>query len=149
MKDFQVFHVSQKAMIMREGKCLIVRLFEEDGHPASLKWDLPGGRIDKGEEGEDAFWREMGEETGLLKDDFVDLGIADCLIRYPKSFFHPFCGIIRLLTIKTDKEVKLSFEHIEMKWIDVSEIDDYDFCWPPMSGMIKKGFELYSMINNK
>lgn len=146
MKEFQKFHVSQKAMLMKDGRCLIVRLFEEEGHIASLKWDFPGGRIDAGEEGEAAFLREMEEETGLLADDFTDLGAADYLIRYPKDDFHPFCGVIRLLEKKNDKEIRLNFEHIELAWISADEIGDYEFCWPEMPKLMKRGFEIYEKI---
>lgn len=145
IKEFQKFHVSQKGMIMRGGKCLIVRLFDEPGHPSSLKWDMPGGRIDEGEDSETAFKREMEEETGLK--DFKDLGAADYFIHYPNiAGLHPYCGFIHLLEIADEAQIKLSPEHCEMKWIDESEADDYVYCWAKMPEMIKKGFNLYRLL---
>lgn len=145
-KEFQKFVISQKGMIVRDDKCLIVRLREENDHPSSLKWDMPGGRIDEGEDGETAFKREVEEETGLK--EFKDFGVADYYIRYPENkIFSPFCGFIRLLEIGAE-DIKLSFEHVEMKWINESEIDDYVYCWKKMPEMIKRGFELYKKIKN-
>lgn len=142
-KEFQKFVVSQKGMIMRDGKCLIFQLNHEPGHVNHQKWDLPGGRIDEGEDSEVAFKREIEEETGLKK--FTDLGLADYIIRYPHSEYPPYCGFIRLLEIG-DQEVKLSFEHCDMKWISVDEVDNYTFCWKKMPEMIKRGFEIYKKI---
>lgn len=122
---------------MRDGKCLIFQL------PA-LNWDLPGGRIDLGEEGETAFRREVLEETGLKK--YLDLGVADYCIRYPENDFPPYCGLIRLLEITPDEEIFLSAEHIKLKWITEEEISDYDFCWKKMPEMIKKGFKVYKKL---
>ena len=146
-KEFQKFVVSQKGMIMLAGKCLIVRLREEIGHPSSLKWDLPGGRIDEGEDGEEAFKREMLEETGLKK--YSSLGLADYFIRYPEhKFYPPYCGFIRLLEIDKNDVIKLSKEHIELKWIEEDEIKNFNFCWKKMPEMIKKGFEMYKKIKS-
>jgi 8-oxo-dGTP diphosphatase len=143
-KEHQKFVISQKGMIMRGDKCLIVQLAQEDG-PSSFKWDLPGGRIDEGEQADIAFKREILEETGI--ENFQDLGVADHCIRYPRDTrFSPYCGIIHLLKIADDAEVKLSFEHINMKWIGEDEIGDFEYCWKMMPEMIKKGFELYGKI---
>ncbi len=140
-KEFAKFVISQKGMIMRDGKCLIVKLPEED---YDNKWDLPGGRIDVGEEGleHDAFKREMREETGLV--DFVDLGPIDYHTHVPKNEkFPPFCGIIRLLENEND-EIKLSSEHVEMRWISEGEVGDHEYIWTEWMGeIIKKGFEKY------
>ena len=142
-KEFQKFVVSQKAMIMRAGKCLIVRLNHELGHENYQKWDMPGGRINEGEEADIAFRREVEEETGLK--NFTDFGLADYTIRYPINGYHPYCGFIRLLEIG-DQEIKISSEHCEVEWINEDEVDNYAFCWKKMPEMIKKGFELYEKI---
>lgn len=144
-KEFQKYVVSQKAMIMRGDKCLIVRLLEEPGHPASLKWDTPGGRIDEGEDAEFAFRRELQEETGLT--DVKIVGLADHIITYPDNpMFSPYCGFIYLVEIEDQTEIKLSFEHCEMKWITKEGVDDYVYCWEKMPQMIKRGFEIYQKI---
>jgi 8-oxo-dGTP pyrophosphatase MutT (NUDIX family) len=147
-KNFQNFWISQKGMVMRNGKCLIVRLFDEPGHPSSLKWDLPGGRIDKGEDSEVAFRREMEEETGLK--EFSDFGVADYIIDYPAPelavTMNPYCGIIRIVEANGAEEIRLSPEHCEMKWITKDEVDDYVYCWTQMPKMIKRGFEVYKKL---
>lgn len=105
---------------------------------------MPGGRIDVGEAAEEAFRREIKEEAGL--DSFRDLGIADYFIEHEENNrYHPYCGFIRLLEIGYE-EIKMSFEHLEMKWISENEVDDYVYCWKKMPEMIKRGFEIYKNI---
>jgi 8-oxo-dGTP pyrophosphatase MutT (NUDIX family) len=141
--EFQKFVVSQKGMIIRGGKCLILQIRLDRDQFGFQKWDLPGGRINEGEEADAAFKREIEEETGLK--DFKDLGLVDYLIRYPINGFPPFCALIHLLEIGQE-EIKLSYKHCEMKWISEKEIDEYIYCWGKMPEMIKRGFKFYKKL---
>jgi len=132
---------------MRGGKCLIVRLVSAIDDRNSLKWDLPGGRIDVGEEGETAFKRELLEEIGITV--FTDLNLPNYRIYIPgaNDSFAPFCGIIRLVEIGADQEIKLSFEHDDLRWISPDEVNDYEYIWEGwMKEMIKKSFDIYKVI---
>lgn len=131
--NFEKFVISQKAMLVRDGKCLIVETSNRPG-----VWELPGGRIDKGETGEDSFVREVREELGLSK--FENLGVADCKVWRDKKNV-PMCGIVNLIKNDTDK-ITLSPEHSQMKWITEKQVDDYEFCWAGLGEMVKKGFEV-------
>jgi len=144
-KEHQKFVISQKGILMRAGKCLIMKIRLVENDRASLKWDLPGGRVDVRENVDDAFVREIKEETGLIY--FRDLGVVGYKSKVPRDSdkFPPFCGIIRLIENEKDP-VKMSFEHIEMRWITEAEVNDYNYCWEDMPEMIKKGFELYKKV---
>jgi 8-oxo-dGTP diphosphatase len=52
-------------IVTYKGKILLGKKVEKDGHPISGEWHFPGGRIDEGEEPEEAVIRELKEETGL------------------------------------------------------------------------------------
>jgi len=58
--EHQKFIVSQKAVLIRDGKVLIVEFINKE-----MGWDIPGGRLDKGETGEPSFRREVEEELGF------------------------------------------------------------------------------------
>ena len=59
----QLYYVGVKALITNAvGRLLLLRTQRPDN---SYYWDLPGGRINKGEDVESAFLREITEETGL------------------------------------------------------------------------------------
>lgn len=54
----KIFRVSAKGVVRMDGKILLLR-------KAGGMWDLPGGRIEDGEEPEAALVREILEETGI------------------------------------------------------------------------------------
>lgn len=124
------FIVSQKGILIRDKKCLIVELNKRPN-----VWDLPGGRIDNNENSKESFCREIKEELGV--NDFKILDMID----YEAWRVHTglaVCGVINL--IETKEEIKLSHEHTSLKWIKEDEIDQHKFIWPAMRRMIKNGF---------
>lgn len=136
-KEFEYFQIGQKGILIRDNKVLIVKLADQINI-----WDLPGGRLDKGEVAEQAFRREIQEEVGF--SDFEILGIVDYEIWYTMQGI-PFCGIANLIK-NTKDEIKLSLEHTDYKWIAETEIDDYQYIWNNMSRMLKNGFKYYKLL---
>jgi len=95
-------------------------------YPSSAKaprdyWDLPKGHIEKGEKIEKTVKREVKEETGLEDLKFVE-GFKEWI-----KYFFKFDGknifkIVTFLLAETKTEdVKISFEHIDYKWLSYEE----------------------------
>lgn len=126
------FVVSQKAIIIRDEKCLIAEIHKRPGI-----WDLPGGRVDFGEEAEDSFRREMKEELGI--DEFEILGICGQTTWTASSGVSVY-GVASL--VLTQQKIVLSCEHSQAKWITENELREYEFIWPKMIKMIKQAFEM-------
>ena len=59
----QIFF-AQKALIVKDNKLLMVRKSKHE-RPNPLRWDVPGGRMDYGEEIDDSLVREIYEEVGI------------------------------------------------------------------------------------
>ena len=136
-KSYGKFNVSQKAVIIRDNKCFIAEITKRPGI-----WDLPGGRIDQRENLQDAFKREMKEETGI--SDFEILATYDCDTWLSLAGAAVY-GTASL--VYTNKDVVISQEHTQGKWITESEVDDYKYIWPAMNRMIKRGFWYYNLLN--
>ncbi len=86
-----------------------------------MLWEFVGGKVEKGETKEQALIRECREEldiTLMVKDIFTEVTHVYPDITVHLTLFNAFIseGTPRLL------------EHNDLKWITVSEIDNYDFC---------------------
>ena len=64
------FTVAQKGILIRDNKVLLLEFAKYPG-----LWDLPGGRVQVDEAGEEAFVREIEEELGFSK--FDNFGVVD------------------------------------------------------------------------
>jgi len=56
MSNRQPYYIGVKGIITKDGKILVLQ------DASTGMWELPGGRIDQGEDIEAAFNRELGEE---------------------------------------------------------------------------------------
>ena len=133
---FEKFIISQKGIFIRDEKVLFLKLKNP-----RLGWDFPGGRLDRGEVGEQAFQREIKEELGF--DDFEILGVVDYDIWITPQGI-PVCGIANLIKNDSDEPL-MSVEHTEMHWVKEEEIDNYMFLWPNAKRMVRKGCSFYPL----
>jgi 8-oxo-dGTP diphosphatase len=141
MKDnFERFMVSQAAILTRNNKCLILQFAD------NKKWGLPGGRIDKGETGKSALQREIKEELGI--DKFEYLGVTDYDFYYYQREGETIAklNIINLIRSDVDELIINSDEHSDSRWITMNEMGDYEFVWPNMERIIKNSFEYKKLL---
>lgn len=103
----------------KQGKILILKRNPSDIHYPGL-WDVPGGGVDDGEDLKQAAERELKEECNL------DIKIS-------KDYFNVFHHTEKQIDIygfradSTEKEISLSDEHTEFKWITKDVWKDYQF----------------------
>ncbi|MDP3645990.1 MAG: NUDIX domain-containing protein [bacterium] len=106
----------------REGKYLLMRRspYEERGVG---KWDIAGGRIEKGTEMMDNLAREVMEETGLTMKTAPKLLAAQDIIWSDRH-------VVRITYVAdVDGEPTLSREHSEYGWFtfdDMRTLDNMD-----------------------
>jgi 8-oxo-dGTP diphosphatase len=107
------------ALIVKDGKVLVCQRTRHQTMP--LKWEFPGGKIEKGEQPRDALRRELEEELGI--DVQVGEEVARICHRYKTGnsvelrFFlvHRYQGEIENRIFK------------DIRWSDPSELPNYDF----------------------
>src|SRR5690349_18369382 len=115
------FHLGVKALIRnREGKVL---LLERERASKETYWDMPGGRLKKGETLVEALVREIEEEVGLKH-----MTGATLLCTHPTSIRIRRPGIdvgliisIYILDTLSDFTPQLSQEHIRFGWFEMQE----------------------------
>ena len=119
MDNLTRFFVAVKALIVSNGKFLIIRRSSQARHKEGA-WDFPGGRLEFGESAEDALIREVSEEVGL------DISYKRIIgsWTFMKNESTQVVGLTFLCKTLTDKVI-LSHEHDDFIWISEQEIDKY------------------------
>jgi len=115
-RQIQTFEVSLKAFIVRDGKALLVQ--EAD----TGYWELPGGRIDVGEERmahREILAREMAEELGPQ----FQIEVGTEAVSWVRQ--RPVDGVFQFLVARVCRHVSgepvLSDEHAACRWVDAME----------------------------
>lgn len=106
-------------VLARDGQVLIGQRLHNDRH--ALKWEFPGGKVEKGEEPKQALVRELREELG------VEARIGPEMARYePSAAKRPALLLIFHRVDSYDGEPRnAAFEQI--RWEKPERLPEYDF----------------------
>lgn len=115
------FHLGVKALISNKNKQVLLL---KRAHPSKqTDWDIPGGRIQKGESLLEALLREVREETGFAHlDDIRPFGMFLTNIRIPVQGGN--VGLVfKVFHCQLSEAVDpiLSEEHSGFEWLDPKE----------------------------
>jgi 8-oxo-dGTP pyrophosphatase MutT (NUDIX family) len=141
MRAVQRFEVSLKAFIVREGRVLFVR--EAD----TGWWELPGGRIDVGEEWEahaSILARELNEELGAAMRVSFGPEVVTWTRQRPTDGAYLF--LVARLGSFAGGEPVLSDEHSELAWLDRGASARLEF--PPASGYREAIAALWGLVSS-
>ena len=109
------FQVAIKAFTLRRGELLMVR--EAAGRRL---WELPGGRVEVGEEQlppEAVLRRELWEELGRAFEVEIQRPIATWVRKPAPPRRKSFVFLVGLLCRYRRGEIELSDEHVEYRWM--------------------------------
>jgi len=116
------FALSVKIAIRDDnGRCLLLKRSMSSKWNKG-KWDFPGGKIDAGEDFEQALLREVAEEAGLEISLERVAGSAEFETPTKKIAY-----IILEGRVASD-QVQLSSEHDEHIWVELSDLGKMDLC---------------------
>ena len=108
--------VSQKAVIFNEDGKFLVMLRGVTAPSNPLKWDLPGGDVDFGEDPQESILREIEEESALKIYGLMPFDVDAHINGAGQHWF----TVAYKANTKSD-DVKISWEHDEYKWVDEKE----------------------------
>lgn len=98
-------------------------------HKWSGKWNLPGGKIRRGETSEEALRREIREETALEVTDVEFIMLQDCV--EPPEFMRPAHFVLLCYTARaTSSDVILNDEAQDFRWVSPAEALQMDLSQP-------------------
>ncbi len=118
--------IGAKAIIVNEGRILVLREAHYDEGTNEGIWDVPGGRINPEEPIIEGLKREVMEESGLQIEAGEVLGVYET---FP-TIKGEACHIVRVYyqaKLISPSEVTLSGDHDLYEWIDPNEVTDKVF----------------------
>ena len=117
--DCALFSVSQKAIIKdKKGRVLMM---EKTG---KSHWDLPGGKLDSGEDMLKSIAREVFEEIGFDKVDFGDIIYSGRRSFEEKGKPERIMIFYECEIDQKFEKIKLSEEHSQWRLLSKEEVDD-------------------------
>ena len=132
------FGLAVKALVKdAQGRCLLIRRSQESKHFRG-QWDLPGGKVDSGEDFTSALYREAGEEIGLKVSITGVAGAAE--------YEMPAVRVVLLfLEARLESEqVTLSNEHDAYLWVPLAELPQMN-----LSDQLRPFLEKYVKANER
>ena len=112
--------VSGRALIIdQKGRVLVLKRSENSGSNPG-KWELPGGKPNKGESFEESFRREVLEETGFSITIHQSAGTADQLV----SGYHVI-HVVMVASIESGG-LSISDEHSAYQWAEMNSLGALD-----------------------
>jgi len=147
------------AFVMKGKKFLILQRSKNETSKHGL-WELPGGKVEKGETPRETAVIETQEEAGL--DVTLKVNLGPHIDDKKKKVYHAF-----IATPKKGQKVKLSEEHVSHKWVTPEEVmampkkmvshhlmhflkkEGETIRSNPPKNKIEKGKKLYEHMNGK
>jgi 8-oxo-dGTP diphosphatase len=122
-----------KAFVVHDGKLLIVKREPKNVQTPGI-WEIPGGRLEIGEDPMEGVKREMLEETGLSVEVVMPFSV-----RHFTRKDGQVITMIIFLCKSVDDKIKLSEEHTHFEWVQIKKAKEKisDFYYPEVERFLK------------
>jgi 8-oxo-dGTP diphosphatase len=106
-------------LIVVEGLLLVCQ--RKENVPFSLKWEFPGGKVEKDEAHEDALRRELMEELGIRADKLTEV------FRHMHKYSDEFMVNLRFYRVHSFSGVLTNRAFQRLAWADMDNLSSFDF----------------------
>lgn len=112
-------------ILNNENKFLLIQRNPKDDSCPGF-WELPSGGIDEGENMEESVVREVMEETGIdiSKMDIKQVDTESYTFTKENGDIKDVTETTYIVLLNNTPKVVLSDEHIDYKWITLSQLDE-------------------------
>lgn len=117
----KTFYVGIKGILIQNGKALLLKCTDRTGR---TYWDLPGGRIEHGEDIATTLTRELTEELPVISD--IEIGHLIAAHQLPFNLPDGQGLMLLMYTVQATlpDDVLLSTEHEGYKWVSIKELEE-------------------------
>jgi len=112
------FRIAVKSFVMKDGKLLILKRASNDVQKPTI-WEIPGGRLELGEDPREGIKRETKEETGIDVEVLHPINVR----HFVRDDGQTITMLIFLCKALQDN-VKISEEHSEFDWVSIDKCKD-------------------------
>ena len=145
---FKLFNRRLKIIIMKSYGLTVRGIIKNDSgeilivkrHPKSRTdpemWELPGGKVEKGEHFADALVREIKEETNL------DVNVGDFCEAVQNNYSHKRTVQLMMYLDDVEGSVEISEEHTEYMWASIEKIESLKLSSSLKKLLEKRNYEL-------
>jgi len=106
--------------LLRDGRVLAALRSASMSQPNL--WELPGGKVERGEDDAEALHRELTEELG------IDVVVGDCLAQNTHTYERVVVTLVAY-ACQLRSGTPVAHEHAELRWVDAEELQALD--WAP------------------
>ena len=145
---FKLFNRRLKIIIMKSYGLTVRGIIKNDSgeilivkrHPKSRTdpemWELPGGKVEKGEHFADALVREIKEETNL------NVNVGDFCEAVQNDYSHKRTVQLMMYLDDVEGSVEISEEHTEYMWASIEKIESLELSSSLKKLLEKRNYEL-------
>lgn len=122
----QLFYIGIKALIRNAQGLVLLMQADVTNHaaPVEVYWDLPGGRMEPGENVQSALNREIQEETGIMdvpEGTFLTATLSNHTIPYDQGKMAGLMLMVYEINLPAGTKIHVSGEHTAYEWVTLSE----------------------------